>query len=123
MENVLRRLTSVRVAAAATAGGKRRPGGEPARQGLRTDDHRPFTPGGAQRLRAFLSPFGGNLAGADDAGTVHDMRFVFLENDTKMLFATAAGVRRASASLSARPPPATRTSRRMRRLQATAPRS
>jgi hypothetical protein len=49
----------------------------------------PFAPGGAERLRAFLRLFGGNLAGADDVGTVHDMRFVFLDNDTKMLFATA----------------------------------
>jgi len=49
----------------------------------------PFAPGGAQRLRAFLRLFGGNLAGADDVGTVHDMRFVFLDNDTRMLFATA----------------------------------
>jgi hypothetical protein len=49
----------------------------------------PFAPGGADRLRAFLQLFGGNLAGADDVGTVHDMRFVFLDNDTKMLFATA----------------------------------
>ncbi len=49
----------------------------------------PFAPGGAQRLRAFLRLFGGNLAGADEVGTVHDMRFVFLDNDTRMLFATA----------------------------------
>jgi hypothetical protein len=49
----------------------------------------PFAPGGAARLRAFLRLFGGNLAGADDVGTVHDMRFVFLDNDTRMLFATA----------------------------------
>ena len=49
----------------------------------------PFAPGGAERLRAFLRLFGGNLAGADDVGTVHDMRFVFLDNDTRMLFATA----------------------------------
>jgi hypothetical protein len=49
----------------------------------------PFAPGGAKRLRAFLQLFGGNLAGADDVGTVHDMRFVFLDNDTRMLFATA----------------------------------
>jgi hypothetical protein len=49
----------------------------------------PFAPGGAQRLRAFLKLFGGNLTGADDVGTVHDMRFVFLDNDTRMLFATA----------------------------------
>jgi hypothetical protein len=49
----------------------------------------PFAPGGAQRLRAFLRLLGGNLAGADKVGTVHDMRFVFLDNDTRMLFATA----------------------------------
>jgi hypothetical protein len=49
----------------------------------------PFAPGGAERLRAFLGLFGGNLAGADYVGTVHDMRFVFLDNDTRMLFATA----------------------------------
>ena len=49
----------------------------------------PFAPGGADRLRAFLKLFGGNLAGADDVGSVHDMRFVFLDNDTRMLFATA----------------------------------
>jgi hypothetical protein len=49
----------------------------------------PFAPGGAERLRAFLHLFGGNLAGADDVGSVHDMRFVFLDNDTRMLFATA----------------------------------
>ena len=49
----------------------------------------PFAPGGAQRLRAFLQLLGGNLAGADKVGTVHDMRFVFLDNDTRMLFATA----------------------------------
>jgi len=33
----------------------------------------PFAPGGAQRLRAFLRLFGGNLAGADAVGTVHDI--------------------------------------------------
>ena len=50
----------------------------------------PFAPGGAQRLRAFLRLIGGNLSGgAAKVGTLHDMRFVFLENDTKMLFATA----------------------------------
>jgi len=49
----------------------------------------PLAPGGAKRLRAFLRLLGGNLNGADQVGTVHDMRFVFLDNDTKMLFATA----------------------------------
>jgi hypothetical protein len=48
----------------------------------------PLAPGGAQRLRAFLKLLNGNLDGADKVGTVHDMRFVFLDNDTRMLFAT-----------------------------------
>jgi hypothetical protein len=49
----------------------------------------PLAPGGAERTRAFLRLLGGNLAGADKVGTVHDMRFVFIDNDTRMLFATA----------------------------------
>ena len=48
----------------------------------------PLAPGGAERTRAFLRLLNGNLAGADDVGSVHDMRFVFLDNDTRMLFAT-----------------------------------
>jgi hypothetical protein len=49
----------------------------------------PLARGGAQRLRTFLRLLHGNLArGVDPIGTVHDMRFVFLDNDTKMLFAT-----------------------------------
>ena len=48
----------------------------------------PFAPGGAKRLRAFLKLLGGNLEGARKVGTVHDMRFVFLDNDTRLLFAT-----------------------------------
>jgi hypothetical protein len=49
----------------------------------------PLAPGGAERTRAFLKLLNGNLVAADEVGTVHDMRFVFLENDTKLLFATA----------------------------------
>jgi len=49
----------------------------------------PLVPGGAQRLRAFLRLLGGNLNGADRVGTLHDMRFVFFDNDTRLLFATA----------------------------------
>jgi hypothetical protein len=49
----------------------------------------PFAPGGAQRLRALLRLLKGNFAEADRVGSVHDMRFVFLDNDTKFLFATA----------------------------------
>ncbi|WP_282701240.1 hypothetical protein [Streptomyces sp. CC219B] len=49
----------------------------------------PLKPNGAERLRKFFGLVGGNLAGAGQVGTLHSMRFVFLENDTKLLFATA----------------------------------
>ena len=49
----------------------------------------PFADGGAERLRGLLQLLEGNFQRADQVGTVHDMRFVFLDNDTKLLFATA----------------------------------
>lgn len=49
----------------------------------------PFAKGGAKRLRKLLELTHGNFSATEKVGTVHDMRFVFLENDTKMLFATA----------------------------------
>src|ERR1700754_2819926 len=49
----------------------------------------PFVPGGAKRLRGLLQLMEGNFRAADAVGTVHDMRFVFVDNDTKLLFATA----------------------------------
>jgi hypothetical protein len=51
----------------------------------------PITPSGARRMRAFLELLHGSLGnqGVDKVGTVHDMRFVFLDNDTKLLFCTA----------------------------------
>jgi len=49
----------------------------------------PFAPGGAERLRALLELRDGDFSDTDRVGTVHDMRFVFLDNDTKLLFATA----------------------------------
>src|SRR4029453_16550215 len=49
----------------------------------------PFAKGGAKRLRGLLQLLDGNFQGADAVGTVHNMRFVFLDNDTKLLFATA----------------------------------
>ena len=49
----------------------------------------PFAEGGAQRLRGVLELLNGNFDGAEKVGTVHDMRFVFLDNDSKLLFATA----------------------------------
>src|ERR1700752_656136 len=49
----------------------------------------PFAPGGAQRLRTMLRLLNGNFSGGKKVGTLHNMRFVFLDNDTKLLFATA----------------------------------
>jgi hypothetical protein len=49
----------------------------------------PFAKGGAKRLRGLLQALEGNFKGGDAVGTLHDMRFVFLDNDTKLLFATA----------------------------------
>jgi hypothetical protein len=49
----------------------------------------PLAAAGAKRLRGLLEVLEGNFRGADLVGTVHDMRFVFLDNDTKVLFCTA----------------------------------
>ena len=49
----------------------------------------PFAPGGAERLRALTEFLRGNFGGGNKLGTLHDMRFVFLDNDTKLLFCTA----------------------------------
>ena len=51
----------------------------------------PLAPGGAKRLRGFLGILHGSIGNelVDMVGTVHDMRFVFLDNDTKLLFCTA----------------------------------
>ena len=45
----------------------------------------PFAKGGAKRLRGLLQALEGNFRGGDAVGTLHDMRFVFLDNDTKLL--------------------------------------
>ncbi|MBV1854363.1 hypothetical protein [Catellatospora tritici] len=47
-----------------------------------------FAPGGAKRLRALLKLLEGNFEGAAKVGSLHDMRFVFLDNDTRLLFCT-----------------------------------
>ena len=47
----------------------------------------PIAPGGAKRLKAVLDG-GVNVQAPDRVGTVHDMRYVFLDNDTKLLFVT-----------------------------------
>ena len=50
----------------------------------------PIKPAAAKRMRAFLQLLHGDLAnqGVELVGTVHDMRWVFLDNDTKLLFAS-----------------------------------
>jgi hypothetical protein len=48
----------------------------------------PLAKGGAERLRKLLELTHGNFSATEKVGTVHDMRFVFLDNDTKVLFAT-----------------------------------
>ena len=50
----------------------------------------PIKPSGAKRMRAFLELLHGDLGNqnVDLVGTVHDMRWVFLDNDTKILFAS-----------------------------------
>ncbi len=49
----------------------------------------PFTASGAKRLRGVLELLNGNFEGAEKVGTVHDMRFVFLDDDRNLLFTTA----------------------------------
>lgn len=48
----------------------------------------PLAKNGALRLKAIFKLLNGGFHGADLVGSVHDMRFVFLENDSKILFAT-----------------------------------
>ena len=49
----------------------------------------PLAPGGGKRIRGLLDLLEGNFKGADVVGTLHDMRFVLMDNDTKLFFATA----------------------------------
>jgi hypothetical protein len=50
----------------------------------------PLKPGGADRLRAKLAAAPeARIEASDRIGTVHDMRFVFIDNDTRLLFCTA----------------------------------
>ena len=45
-------------------------------------------PGGADRLRRIFNLTNGNMDGAQRVSTLHDMRFVFFDDDTRILFAT-----------------------------------
>lgn len=49
----------------------------------------PLKPGGAERLMKIFDLLHHSFQEARKVGTLHDMRFVFLDNNTKMLFATA----------------------------------
>ncbi len=45
-------------------------------------------PGGAKRLKRIFALTKGNMDGAQRVSTLHDMRFVFFDDDTRILFAT-----------------------------------
>ncbi|PZO68110.1 MAG: hypothetical protein DI498_00080 [Paracoccus denitrificans] len=45
-------------------------------------------PGGADRLRRVFELSKGNFDGAQKVSTLHDMRFVFFDDDTRIIFAT-----------------------------------
>lgn len=49
----------------------------------------PLKDGGAERLKKILEIAGGNLEGATRVGTLHDLRFVIIDNDSRVLFCTA----------------------------------
>ena len=66
-------------------GGKRGTSRPPARSGVGVDVIAPFAEGGAERLRGVLELLNGHFEGAEKVGTVHDMRFVFLDDDSKLL--------------------------------------
>lgn len=48
----------------------------------------PLKEGGADRLRKIIELIKGDFGGAILVGTLHDMRFVFIDNDTRLLFCT-----------------------------------
>lgn len=49
----------------------------------------PLKPGGAARLKKFIDSRNGDFTATDRVGTVHFMRFVFIDNDTRLLFCTS----------------------------------
>jgi hypothetical protein len=48
----------------------------------------PLAPNGAKRLRGFIDLMHGDFSTSDKIGTLHDMRFVFVNDDKQMIFAT-----------------------------------
>jgi hypothetical protein len=99
LENILRDMQSGAAGEQAGQSGvpQQRAGENPSRKGSRRGKVSeltviaPLRPGGAARLRAFLQTLHGSVGnqGVDKVGTVHDMRFVFIDNDTRLLFCTA----------------------------------
>jgi hypothetical protein len=66
-----------------------------ARPGARTGQSNEFTvilplkPGGAERMRKLFAGFTGDRQkNTDRIGTVHDLRFVIFDNDTRCIFAS-----------------------------------
>jgi hypothetical protein len=92
LENVIRILESKEPTQAEAAAGVATAGRIGSREGKVSELTVifPISPDGAKRLRAFLNVLPGLPGvGGDLVGTLHDMRFVLLDNDTKLLFATA----------------------------------
>ena len=88
LENVIKELFAGFGTAAANR--KRRPGRRPSGQGLGVDHHRSVRARRREAAAHVPAIAGRQLSpGAAKVGTLHDMRFVFLDNDTKLLFATA----------------------------------
>src|SRR5262245_30949842 len=70
------------------AGGKVRPGLKSGRSNEFTLIM-PLKPGGAERLRKKMETFGNQQqSNSDRIGTLHDMRFVIFDNDSRLLFAS-----------------------------------
>ena len=91
LENVIREVRSAESKPASTTQAKSA-GRIGARQGKVSELTiiAPLRPGGAKRMRAFFEILHGSIGNeaVDRVGTVHDMRWVFLDNDTKLLFAS-----------------------------------
>ena len=70
-------------------GRNRRPDRRPSGQGLGAHRVPSVRERGSEAASRPAAVAGRELPGGGRGGTVHDMRFVFLDNDTKLLFATA----------------------------------
>jgi hypothetical protein len=89
LENVLQRLATDSSQVPPALHPECGPGRKPPGQGLRADDHHPIRGRRSRTAARIPAAVRRPPCRADDVGSVHDMRFVFLDNDTRMLFATA----------------------------------